>query len=49
MVTSQSHQGHSVVAEQSAKLWHQIFGHFGMRNLKILHDDKLVHGLSFND
>ena len=45
----QSHQGHSAMAEKSAKLWHQRFGHLGMRNLKILRDEKLVNGLSLSD
>ena len=49
MVSYQSHQGHSALAETSAKLWHQRFGHLGMRNLKILRDEKLVNGLSLSD
>ena len=33
----------------STKLWHDIYGHIGMSNLKILHDEKLANELNLNE
>ena len=36
-------------AADSLQLWHQRFGHLGVKNLKTLQDEELVEGLKFND
>eukprot|EP00112_Aurelia_sp_Birch-Aquarium-sp1_P025965 Seg893.2 transcript_id=Seg893.2/GoldUCD/mRNA.D3Y31 product="Retrovirus-related Pol polyprotein from transposon TNT 1-94" pseudo=true protein_id=Seg893.2/GoldUCD/D3Y31 len=43
------HEANSAVDEKSLQLWHQRFGHLGVKNLKLLHDQKLVDGLKLND
>ena len=43
------HEANSAVDEKSLELWHQRFGHLGVKNLKLLHDQKLVDGMKLND
>eukprot|EP00795_Rhopilema_esculentum_P014459 gene14460-biopygen4243 len=42
-----AHEANS--ADDSLQLWHQRFGHLGVKNLKTLQDEELVEGLKFND
>ena len=42
-----AHEANS--AADSLQLWHQRFGHLGVKNLKTLQDEELVEGLKFND
>ena len=43
------HEANSAVDEKSLELWHQRFGHLGVKNLKLLHDQKLVDGMKLNN
>ena len=43
------HVANSAVDEKSLKLWHQRFGHLEVKNLKLLHDQKLLDGMKLND
>ena len=43
------HEANSAADEKSLELWHQRFGHLGVKNLKLLHDQKLVDGMKLND
>ena len=43
------HEANCDVDEKSLELWHQIFGHLEVKNLKLLQDQKLVDGMRLND
>ena len=35
--------------QKPLQLWHQRFGHLGVKNLKLLHDENLADGFNLND
>ena len=43
------HEANAAVDEKSLELWHQRFGHLGVKNVKLLQDQKLVNGMKLND
>ena len=43
------HEANSAADAKPLQLWHQRFGHLGVKNLKLLHDRNLADGLNLND